>query len=306
MEYPCPNCGFPGAAILADGSRRCASCGHTWYFRMEYPRPPAAQVAVAATGSNARVVVGVVAAAIVMLAGLAVFLFAGGSGGSYQPPPETPGPKVGLAVPQPQPDESGSLAAELGPDRVSGHNGISPWWLVEYRNSGEAAIAFPTVKARVLDDQGRPVLDHETVASVYRLPPGQSVWMLVSIPGSYKGSYQAEFEIVAPKRADRYTPKQRRLEVVGHELQPNPSPSLKKFPFLAGKVRNDGEVRLSSVRVHAVGYNADDKPCAFAHGYARVASLQPGQESDFKLGTGTWQIETPTRWQLEAWGTVRD
>lgn len=306
MEYPCPNCGFPGAAILPDGSRRCASCGHTWYFRIEYPQPPSAPVAVAATGGNTRVVVGAVAAAIVMAAGVAVFLFAGGSGGSHEPRPDTPRPEVRLAVPQPQPDESGSLAAELGPERVSGHSGISPWWLVEYRNTGEAAIAFPTVKARVLDDQGRPVLDHETVASVYRLPPGQSLWVLVSIPGSYKGSYQAEFEIVGPKRADRYTPKQKRLEVVGHELQPNPSPSLKKFPFLAGKVRNDSEVRLSSVRVHAVGYDADDKPCAFAHGYARVASLQPGQESDFKLGTGTWQTETPTRWQLEAWGTVRD
>ncbi|MCZ7608038.1 MAG: FxLYD domain-containing protein [Planctomycetota bacterium] len=308
MDYPCPNCAFPGAAILPDGSRKCASCGHTWYFRMEYPHPPAARVAVAATSGNARVVVGVVAAAIVMAVGVAVFLFAGGSGGSHQPPPDTPRPDVRLAVPQPQPqpEESGRLSAELGPDVVAGHNGISPWWLVEYRNMGEVSIAFPTVKAHVKDEQDRPVLDHETVASVYRLPPGEAVWMLVSMPGSYKGRYQAEFEIVGPKRADRYTSKQMRLELVGYELQPNPSPSLKKYPYLTGTVRNDSGMRLNSVRVHAIGYDAEGRPCAFAQGYARVTNLQAGQQSDFRMGTGTWQIETPATWRVEAWGTVRD
>jgi hypothetical protein len=305
MDYPCPNCGFPGAAILPDGSRKCASCGHTWYFRMEYPRPPGPTVAVAATGGNTRIVVGVVGAAIVFAAGLAVFLFAGGSGGEYQPPPEPPRPEVALVTPEPEPEEGSRLEAQLGPEVVAGHNGISPWWLVEYRNTGEASIAFPTIKSQVQDEQGRPVLEHDTVASVYRLPPGDSVWMLVSMPGSYKGRHEADFEIVGPKKADRYTPRQKRLEITGQELQPNPSPSLKKYPYLTGTVRNDSGMRLSSVRVHAVGYNAEGKPCAFTQGYARVTNLQVGQESDFRMGTGTWQVETPEIWRVEAWGTVR-
>ncbi|MCB9933903.1 MAG: hypothetical protein H6841_10830 [Planctomycetes bacterium] len=304
MAIACPNCAFQGASILFDGSRKCASCGRVYHADFEYPQPPGPAAAMPVAAGAAQKKVGVVAAlALVMGAGIVAFVYAARS-----EPPEgpRPDPLPQAEAPEPEPVESGRLAAEIGPEVVVGSNGVSPWWLVEYRNTGEVSISFPKVRAHAKDEQGRAAFDHEAAAWVYRLAPGESVWILVNPTGSHRGRFTAQFEVIGPVQATRSTPRQLKLELPSHEMEPNPSPGLRAYPFLVGRLRNNSKSRLGSVHVMAVGYNLAGQPCAFAHGYARSTSLQAGEESDFRLGTGTWQAELPATWRVEAWGNVRN
>jgi hypothetical protein len=296
MDFACPKCRFLGAAIDADGSRRCMSCGHVWVSGFAYPEPPAAH-GVVAPSPGRRVGLAILAGVVgVFVLVVIAIITLSATGGSYDTDPylqPEPAPVMEYAA------LTGPLAAELGTP-ITGDIWDSSWWLIEYRNTGGGTISFPKVIAVFKDATGNVIDRVEATSNVYSLPPGDSAWILVQ-PAKAKGA-TATFEMAPVEGVQEWSAVTKRLELSDFRVKDNPE--IPGFELLSGKLRNTSGRSMESVLVQAVGYDAKDRPCAYTLGYADGKELPAGATTGFKMNGGTWQTQKPARWEIHAWGTL--
>jgi hypothetical protein len=296
MDFACPKCRFLGAAIDADGSRRCMSCGHVWVSGFAYPEPPAAHGVVAPSPGRRvglAILAGVVAVFVLVVIAIITLSATGGSNGTEPYLQPEPAPAVDYPV------ATGPLAAELGVP-VTGEIWGSSWWLIEYRNTGGGTISFPKLIALFKDADGNVIDRVEATSNVYSLPPGDSAWILVT-PAKAKGA-SATFDMMPPEGMQEWSAVTKRLELSDFRVDDNPD--IPDYGFLSGKLRNTSGRSMESVLVQAVGYDAKDQPCAYTLGYAEGTPLAAGATTGFRISAGTWQKQKPARWEIHAWGTV--
>jgi hypothetical protein len=296
MNFPCPKCGFQGSAIQVNGSRQCLGCAHVWFGKVVYPEAPprVGPVATEPSGRNLGIIVGVVIALVFIAA--VVWMISDAIDApvqTYDPAAEfSSAPAAALPI-------GGTLEAELGAP-ASGESWGSPWWLVEYRNTGTGVIGFPTVLAYLSDADGKPLDTLENTSNVYSLPPNDSAWIFVN-PVVHGAT--ARIEIKPPEGIHEWSPITRRLQLSNFLVEDNPD--VKDYSFLSGTLRNTNGLSVGSVLVQAVGFDAADKPCAYTLGYAEGSSVAVNATTTFRFGSGTWQTSKPARWEIHAWGTLQ-
>ena len=55
-----------------------------------------------------------------------------------------------------------------------------------------------------------------------------------------------------------------------------------------------------------VGFDEDNKPCAYASGYPKERKLPVDGKLDFAITAGYYQMKTPKRWIIHAWGHYKE
>lgn len=315
MNSGCPKCRFKGANILPDGSLRCAGCSYIYRPPIAYPEPPnRVGTSAAPVAGGSRNVVVLVAVVGVLIFG-AVFAYAA-MGQESDAPSEKyhsePSTLAHAEVPV-RPAEPATIVPEtpavdpkayaiIDPNVVSGFNGTKRWWLLQYFNTGDVPISFPSIKCELHDASGEP-FEYIARSNVYWLPTGEYAWILAMPTTDTSGD--ASFTVDGPKSAARQQVAWKRLEPSQIEIEPHPNTYMSKFPYLTGRVANNSGSKLGSIRLQGIGYDEEDKVCAYATGYAKPTTLEAGGTSDFKFGTGTWQVRPPVRWEVESWGVVQ-
>ena len=304
MATGCPKCRFLGSAVLQDGSRRCAGCGHIYQAVMQYPLPPMRNGASAAATSNTRAIFIVAASILVLVASGLVYSFIASDGDSDEPPiaPDVPARTAKSESSVLQPETRGAPQARIAPELMSGYNGSSRWWVMQYQNTGGTPISFPTIDVKYTDVNGNPAT-YQARSQVYWLPAGESAWIIANI--SRAGNGDVTLSVSDLKAPSRFQSRFVRLDARNVRLEDNPSPALKDYPFLVGDVINNSGEAVSSIRVFGIGYDFSDKPCAFTSGYAKATKLADGGTAPFKLGTGTWKTRKPSYWKAEVWASVQ-
>lgn len=190
------------------------------------------------------------------------------------------------------------VSAEIGA-HCEGVSYGSRWYLHEYRNTGDGPISFPKILVQARDAKGALIRNSETTSNVYALPAGESAWLHTTLP---KEAASATFTVAAPERVREYTPAVSRLTLV--ELTHTPHATMKDYIDLKGQVKNAHSRSLSSVLVQAIGFDEQGQPCSYTLVYADSKVIAPGAASKFAVIAGTWQVTTPTRWEIHAWGIV--
>lgn len=296
----CPKCLFPGASILLDGSRRCAQCGNIFQSVIDFPDAPSRPSGAAPVAAGKRTFALVFVGIAVFVAIVGVFVALTLSRQSAPNPYREPPPRA-LTGQAETAAAAGPAQARINPQFFRGQNGDRQWWVLKYENTGDVPIWFPSVICEFRDANGKSE-SHVQHAEAAKLPAGEAIWMLVEPFGV--GPHDAEFSVNGPKRATEIQPPCVRLQVDNVMLEANPDRNLAHYPFLTGTVTNNSGKRLQSVRVHGIGYDEQDLPCAYASGYAQTRKLGAGQTTEFRIGTGTWTARPPARWEAIAWGEL--
>lgn len=272
---------------------------------MSYPQPPAHAGGSSTTPAGGARGAIIVAASVIVLAvsGLVYFMSAGES----RSEPPVPDPVVSARTSAAQSGGDYTEAAEppqasIAPEFMSGYNGSSRWWVMQYRNTGNTPISYPTIDVKYTDVNGKPAT-YKARSQVYWLPAGESAWIIANISRADTGN--VTLSVSDLKAPSKFQARFVRLDARNTRLEDNPSPALKDYPFLVGDVVNNSGRAVSSIRVFGIGYDFNDKPCAFCSGYAKTGNLAKGATAPFKLGTGTWKTRTPSYWKAEVWASVQ-
>jgi hypothetical protein len=310
MTAQCPNCNFHGSTVLASGERKCANCSRLWQAPFVYPALPSTS-SVPYQGSTpgkkpALIIAGVVVA-LVLFGALAAFA-SGGQHDSLVPQP----PRLEVSIyatatpeeaPAPKPVPPKLPQAELGKDHAEGSTSMQAWWLVEYVNTGEVTISFPKVTLQV--EGPEDTYTKEFTSSVYSLPPGENAWLLLFAPVAYAGG-EASFEVADLRPVTAAHAKFVRLKGKDYRVSSDDRPGMAKYSIITGTLSSTLERELAVSTIIVVGLDADDKPCAYASGYADERKLPKGGSVNFKITAGTYLATQPTRWIVHSWGSYRD
>lgn len=300
----CPYCFFAGAHFLPDGQLRCASCGKVYQQQLTYPQPPRNVAASPVPGGAGRAIIFVGAMVALVVSSAIVFALMADSEAD-QPWPEEP---IYVAEPETrraEPPQPARVEAVIGETSIDGINGTYPWWVLTCRNTGNVAIQHPTVRAEFYDDEGTHLGSADFGAYVYYLPPGETVWIYCS-PTKLRTARRAAFTLLDPKPAGPYVRESRRLKVSNVQVVPQSSPALKDYPFLTGYLSNQTGANVYVGAIQAIGYDEDDAVCAYALGNPKNSNLKQNEHTEFKLNTGAFVLRKPVRWDVHAWGSVRD
>lgn len=296
----CPNCRFAGANVLFDGQLKCAGCGTIYRQRLDYPSVPQGKRVAASTGSGRKFAPLIVIAAIVviMFGGFFVALI-----DSEEPEPfrEQPYPSRSSTHAEPEVE---ILEVEVAESVIDGSGHSFPWWAVSYRNTGNVPVRTPNVIATFLDKYGNRIQDQTCWSFTLLLPPGDQIWIFVT-PSNAERVTDATFVAGELRKAPNYSRDHKRLQVRGIAVEPNESPSRATYPYVTGTVYNPHDVSMRVNMLMAIGYDENDKPCAYASGKTVDRYLGAEGTTTFKINSGIYQVYPPVRWVIDAWGTER-
>ncbi len=309
IEIACPRCSSSEAEKVAPDVFVCSHCHTRYIVDHGHARLPEGQqlrtAGAPAKGRIALIVTGIVG--LLLAGGLASYMAVSkspptrtGSANIETPPlqlsndPETRSQRPPVPsrseMPTPKLPKAELGAAIKGITSIGGH-----FWLVTYKNSGEVAIARPSVAVSLFDEGGARVGEERGYATRDYLRPGESTTVLVlsSKPPAY-----ARAELSADPSTDSYTSAPLDLEVREHVVNPQSGGRSE----VVGTVHNQTDVAAQFIHVLVVGRNDAGDPVAYSSTFASVKNLAPGDQSGFKADLGTWVIEPPTTLEVSAFG----
>ncbi|MEM1415510.1 MAG: hypothetical protein AAGH15_11445 [Myxococcota bacterium] len=316
----CPSCGADGTRPLeGTNERECGYCGTRFvvsggtksWGRPQAPAAPAPAPAAAPRPPTVRIIAATALAFLVVGAGLVVRI------AMEDRPPPTPRRALGVigttAPPKPtsgvapaaapsaapvvaQEAEAAPVAvpkAELRHLRDAVNRSGARFWIGEIVNVGELAIERPAIVVSLFDEAGARVGEQSGYARREVLAPGDAVPVLALIT---------------------HPPAFARAEVVLRELQPQRYSRVADLQVVesrvlegsfggknvVGTVRNPTEGPVRFPKVLVVGRDAGGHPVALADGFATDRNLAAGQTTGFSVRVGTFTIEEPARWEVNA------
>ncbi len=314
IEIACPRCSSSEAEKVAPDVFVCSHC-HTRYI-VDHGHARLAEsrvhtVVAPAKGRIALLVAGIVG--LVFAGGIAGYLLmsprspptrtgpvgveplqipvsSGQASNPRAPSSRPPVPSTRLEMPAPTPPTAELGATSKGKTSIGGH-----FWLVTYKNSGEVAIARPSVAIGLFNEDGARVGEERGYATRDYLRPGESTTILVlsSKPPAYT---RTEFSI--DPSVSRYASEPLDLEVREHVVNPQSGSRSE----IVGTVHNQTDVSAQFIHVLVIGRNDAGDPVAYSSTFATTKNLAPGEQSGFKVRLGTWVIEPPKTLEVSAFG----
>lgn len=307
VEVTCPRCSSPRVDRVDPTHYRCQHCHALFVANAPAAHagvPPTAPVAPLAVGAAPRsrstsapivIAVAVGAAllvAIAVIAGAVVFVARKSPSKSSTRPPvvvATTTPPRAQDGPAPVPPKARIRSSKKG------GRGTTHFWIVTYENAGETPIGTPRARVSLFDASGRRVVEQVGHAVRKHLGPGESTPILVLAMNAPTFA-RAEIAAVEPDAPSAYDAGQTAIEVVDFQA----SKSGLSHTNLTGTVKNTSPTRVRFVEIVATGLDADGEVVGYATTFATDKEIAAGGASGFKLSSGTFDAEPPTKYRLFA------
>jgi hypothetical protein len=297
VPITCPNCGSADLASLGMADYQCNHCGS--FFLAKTPAaqagaPPGPQPIRPRSSSAFPIVAGVFIATL-MAGGVVVSLALR----STTPPPDPIPVYTPVQTPPPTPPPSIVGSARIGAQIEGTTRAGGKFWLIDYDNVGSSEIINPAVAVSLFDVNGARVAEQTGHSAIKRLRPGGRATILILV-NDVPAYSRAQVEIVPPS-TETYALPEETLAVTEYREKA----SVGSLRNMIGTVKNESSVAVRFVNVLAVGRDASNLPVSFAQGVTTKKEIEAGSDSGFSIPIGTFEVESPTRWDVIAVGAPR-
>lgn len=314
MQTACPQCRNPSFAIYSRTQLRCGKCGHVWQLTLEYPSLPG-PVVVPKANFRSTGATGGARAKVVILVGVAMAVLAGGfyvafatvndehMDGDYLPEPgKNPSTRVvdrttDTTAAKPVVEQPKVLTGELLTSRMQGATKTHRYWVLLLNNPHDRQIEAQRI---TLKPANGIALDRYSASC--GIPANTNMWMLVVLEDSSQQDYKIGIAPVLYASAHNM-PKVSRVGLKNLAIDQPPEGTSGR-PKVRGSVHNNTAGPVDRVYVQVIGLDEQRNPVAYAETFLSK-TIEAGGELGFVVNTGTYQVETPHRWEVQAFGTSK-
>ncbi len=173
------------------------------------------------------------------------------------------------------------------------------YWIVTIRNDSKQTVFRPGVIVSLFDESNKRIEEQKGWAKIIHLEPGMQTEVLVYVANPPKVNYKHEIKgmgsLSSYLKAD-----QQNIEVV--EFIVKPKNNSKINVEIIGDVKNTHDFQVDFIRVVAIAKDQQGNTIGLADSFVSNSSLNPNEQSGFKINAGTFVTKPPDSWSLLAFG----